>query len=354
MSGIEQPLPAADRFQQRSPALAFPVAVWLKFRDDRAGNLAALIAYYAFAALFPLLLILVTVLNLVLRNDPSLQASLVNSAVSQYPVIGPQIQHNLGSLPASGLPLVIGLVLLLLGARGVSGAMQNAMFEVWDIAEPSRPKFLKSQLLGLALVFTIGIGFIVTTFLSGVAGGVGHVINGTVAHIGTVLVSLVLNVGVFWLGFRLATAFQVRWRDVRAGAVIAAVCWQVLQLAGGLVVGHLLRRSSELYGTFGIVLGLLAWLYLEAEVTLYAAEVDVVLARHLWPRSIMPPEPAAPAEAAGPGEPAQAGESPEPAQVSEPAPVSVPAPRAAAERDGDDENRTARWISRARRAVGRR
>ena len=165
-------------------------------------------------------------------------------------------------------------------------------------------------------MFTIGIGFIVTTFLSGVAGGVGHVINGTVAYIGTVLVSLVLNVGVFWLGFRLATAFQVRWRDVRAGAVIAAVCWQVLQLAGGLVVGHLLRRSSELYGTFGIVLGLLAWLYLEAEVTLYAAEVDVVLARHLWPRSIMPPEPAAPAEAAGPGEPAQAGESPEAAPRS--------------------------------------
>jgi len=329
MSAIEQPLRAADRFQQRSPALAFPVAVWSKFRDDRAGNLAALIAYFAFAALFPLLLILVTVLNIVLRNDPSLQASLVNSAVSQYPVIGQQIQRNLGSLPASGLPLVIGLVLLLLGARGVSGAMQNAMFQVWDIAEQRRPKFLMSQLLGLALVFTIGIGFIVTTFLSGVAGGVGHVINGTVAHVGTVLVSLVLNVGVFWLGFRLATAFQVRWRDVRTGAVIAAVCWQALQLAGGLVVGHLLRRSSELYGTFGIVLGLLAWLYLEAEVTLYAAEVDVVLARHLWPRSIM-----------------QAGE---PAQASGPAPVSVPAPRAAAERDEDDENRTVRWFSRARR-----
>jgi membrane protein len=333
MSGIKQRLSAVDRYQQRWPALAFPVAVWSKFKDDQAGNLAALIAYYAFAALFPLLLVLVTVLSIVLKNDPSLQASLVNSAVSQYPVIGPQIQHNLGSL-GTGLPLVIGLVLLLLGARGVAGAMQNAMFKVWDIAEERRPKFLMSQLLGLALVLTIGIGLIVTSFLSGVAGGVGHVINGTVVHVGTVLVSLVLNVGVFWLGFRLATAFQVRWRDVRAGAIIAAVCWQVLQLAGGLVVGHLLRRSSELYGTFGIVLGLLAWLYLEAEVTLYAAEVDVVLARHLWPRSVMPAEPDEPAE---------------------PAPVSVPAPRAAAERGGDDENRTAGWFSRVRRrAVGRR
>jgi len=362
MSGIKQLLSAADRFQRRSPALAVPVAVWSKFKDDRAGNLAALIAYYAFAALFPLLLVLVTVLNIVLKNDPSLQASLVDSAVSQYPVIGPEIQHSLGSLPASGLPLVIGLALLLLGARGVAGAMQNAMFEVWGIAAERRPKFLISQLLGLALVFTIGIGLIVTSFLSGVAGGVGHLINGTVVHVGTVLVSLVLNVGVFWLGFRLATAFQVRWRQLRTGAVIAAACWQVLQLAGGLVVGHLLRRSSELYGTFGIVLGLLAWLYLEAEVTLYAAEVDVVLARHLWPSSIMPAEPAEPAESAETAEPAEPAEPAEiveagagqKGQPGEPAAVSVPAPRVPAERGRDDESRTVRWISRARRAVGRR
>jgi YihY family inner membrane protein len=342
MSGIQKSLSAADRFQRRSPALALPVAVWSKFRDDRAGNLAALIAYYGFVALFPLLLVLVTVLNIVLRSDPSLQASLVNSAVSQYPVIGPEIQRSLGSLPGAGLPLVIGIALLLLGARGVAGAMQNAMFVVWGIDEQDRPGFLMSQLFGLALVFTIGIGFIVTTSLSGVAGGVGHVINGTVAHIGTVLVSLVLNVGVFWLGFRLATAFRVRWRDVRTGAVIAAVCWQVLQLAGGFVVGHLLRRSSELYGTFGIVLGLLAWLYLEAEVTLYAAEADVVLARHLWPRSILPAETAVPS--AAPAVPAGAAGAAAP----------VPAPRKPAERGGDDESRTVRWISRARRAVGRR
>lgn len=347
MRGIKQRLGAADRFQQRRPALALPVAVWSKFKDDRAGNLAALIAYYAFAALFPLLLLLVTVLSIVLRNDPSLQASLVDSAVAQYPVIGPEIQHNLGSLPAAGLPLVIGLILLLLGARGVAGAMQNAMFEIWGIAAERRPRFLMSQLLGLALVFAIGTGLIVTTFLSGVAGGVGHVINGTVAYVGTVLVSLVLNVGVFWLGFRIATAFRVPWRHLRAGAVIAAVCWQALQLAGGYVIGHQLRRASELYGTFGIVLGLLAWLYLEAQVTLYAAEVDAVLARGLWPRSVMP------AEAAGPAA-ASSAQAVQPEPSGEPPPVSVPAPRAAAERGGDDENWTVRWMSRARRAVGRR
>src|ERR1700734_423617 len=101
MSGIKQLLSAADRFQRRSPALAFPVGVWSKFNDDQAGNLAALIAYYAFAALFPLLLVLVTVLNIVLKNDQKLQQTLVDSALSQYPVIGQQIHDSLGTIPGT-------------------------------------------------------------------------------------------------------------------------------------------------------------------------------------------------------------------------------------------------------------
>ena len=288
MNAFERPLRAVDRFQQRLPVLAVPVGVWSKFNDDQAGNLAALIAYYAFAALFPLLLILVTVLDIVLKNDPALRDTLLNSALAQYPVIGPQIKSHLGSIPGSGVPLVVGLVFLLLGARGVAGAMQNAMFEVWGIKKEQRPGFPLSQLWAFALVLTVGLGFIVTTFLSGLAAGAGHVLNGTVTHVGAVAISLILNVGVFWLSFQIATAWMVRWRDLRIGAAIAAVCWQILQVVGGYVVSHQLHRASELYGIFGIVLGLLAWLFLQAEVTLYAAEADVVLARRLWPRSVLP------------------------------------------------------------------
>ena len=288
MNAIERRLHAADRFQQRHRVLAFPVGVWSKFNDDQAGNLAALISYYAFAALLPLLLILVTVLNIVLKNNPAVRDSLLNSALAQYPVIGVHIKDNLGTIPGTGLPLVIGIVFLLFGARGVAGAMQNALCEVWDIKKEDRPGFPLSQLWAFALVVTVGIGFIVTTSLSSMAGGVGHVINGAVAYTGTVLVSLILNVGVFWLSFKIATAWQVPWRQLRTGAAIGAVCWQVLQVVGGYVISHQLHRASELYGTFGIVLGLLAWLFLQAELTLYAAEVDVVLTRRLWPRSILP------------------------------------------------------------------
>src|ERR1700729_4567342 len=276
---------AADAFQQRQRVLAFPVAVWKKFNDDQAGNLAALIAYYGFTAIFPLLL--ATVLNIVLKDNPSLQKTLTDSALAQYPVIGQQIKTQLGSIPGTGLPLIIGAVLLLLGARGVANAMQNALCEVWGIPRKSRPGFPISQVWSFALLLTVAIGFIVTTFLSGLAGGAGHLLTGAGATIGAVLISLVLNVGVFWLGFRLATARLVRWRDLIVGAIIAAVIWQVLQVAGGYVVSHQLHRANELYGTFGVVLGLVAWLYLQAEATLWAAEVDVVLAKRLWPVSML-------------------------------------------------------------------
>lgn len=289
---------AADRFQQRQPWLAFPVAVWKKFSDHKAGNLAALIAYYGFAALFPLLLVLATILDITLRNDPALRASLINSALAQYPVIGPEIKSNLGTLSGGAVALVLGVVLLLLGARGVAGAMQNAMCEIWGVPREERPGFPLSLAWNMALIVVVGIGLVLTTFLSGIAGGAGHVLSGAGAHVGAVAVSLAVNVGMFWLAFRIASVWRVPWRELRYGALVAAVVWQVLQVLSGYIISHQLHRASSLYGTFGVVLGLMAWLYLQAEVTLYAAEIDVVLVRRLWPRSLQSQE----------GEPAQSPE----------------------------------------------
>jgi membrane protein len=309
---------AADAFQQRRPVLAFPVAVWKKFNDDQAGNLAALIAYYGFVAIFPLLLVLATVLNIVLKDNPSLQKTLTDSALAQYPVIGQQIKTQLGSIPGTGLPLIFGAIFLLFGARGVANAMQNALCEVWGIPRQNRPGFPMSQVWSFALLLTVAIGFIVTTFLSGVAGGAGHLLTGVGATVGAVLISLVLNVGVFWLGFRLATARLVRWRDLLVGALIAAVIWQVLQVAGGYVVSHQLHRANELYGTFGVVLGLVAWLYLQAEATMWAAEVDVVLAKRLWPVSVLAESDSAGAAGSAGDEAAEAGEAAEADDIVKP------------------------------------
>lgn len=279
---------AADRQQQRRPWLAFGVAAWKKFGDDQAGNLAGLIAYYAFISIFPLLLVLVTVLDLVLSNDPQLRQQLYHSALSQYPQVGELLTHK-PALHQTGVALAIGLIVTFFGARGVAGAMQNAMNSVWAVPFADRPGFPWTLLRSAALIVVVGVGEMITFFLSGLAGGTGHVITGPGAWVAAVAVSLALNVGVFWLAFRLATARVVATRELRLGAFIAAAAWQLLQLLGGYLIAHQLAHSRSLYGTFGIVLGLLAWLYLQAQITLYAVEMNVVRGRRLWPRSMFPP-----------------------------------------------------------------
>jgi membrane protein len=275
-----------DKMQQRRPALAVAVATYKKFSDDRAGNLAALVAYYAFASVFPLLLVAVTVLDIVAKNNPKVGGQLLK-ALQDYPVIGPQLAHNLNGLTKTGLALVIGIVLTLYGARSVATAMQNAMNSAWGVPQYERPGFPKSLLRSFGLIAVIGPGQILTIALSSVAGGTGH-LGGVLAKIAAFAVSLILNVGLFWLAFRLASAPAVATRDLRLSAILAAILWQLLQLLGGYFIGHQIKSNSA-YGTFAVVLGLLAWFYLQAQLTLYVIELNVVRSKQLWPRTLAPP-----------------------------------------------------------------
>jgi membrane protein len=285
-----------DRAQQRWPWLAIAVATTKKFSDDRAGNLAALVAYFAFASVFPLLLIAVTILDIVATHFPKLGAKLL-AALHDYPVIGSQLRSSMThGVSGTGLALVIGILLTLYGARGIAIAMQNALNSVWEVPQFRRPRFPKNLLRGMGLIAVLGPGQIITIALSSVAGGTGH-LGGALAKIAAFVVSLVLNIGLFWAAFRLATAPEVRTRDLRLSAILAAIAWQLLQLLGGFFIGHQLKANAA-YGTFAVVLGLLAWFYLQTQITLYAAELDVVRVMRLWPRSLAPPPLTAPDVAA--------------------------------------------------------
>ena len=279
----------ADALQRRWVPAGFAVAVVKKFSDDRARDLAAQIAFYAFVAIFPLLLVLVTLLDLVLRNDPALRQNLLDSALAAYPVIGTQLKASVQPLTSTGLALAAGLIVALFGARGVARAMQHALNSVWAVPLDRRPRFPASAFRGLGLILVIGLGQILTASLSSLAFGAGHLIIGIVAEVGIIAVAFVVNIGVFWLALRLATAAEVSWRALRMAAILSALSWQALQLLGTFLVGHMLQRSSELYGVFGVVLGLLAWLYLQAQITLYAVEACTVREWQLWPRSLHPP-----------------------------------------------------------------
>src|SRR5258708_25073131 len=253
-----QLLHAADRLQPRSPVLAVAVATWKKFSDDKAGNLAALIAYYAFASLFPLLLVAYSILDIISRNNAKLGKRLTQ-ALHEYPVIGTHLGGSTSQgLSKTGFALVIGILLTLYAGRGVAMAMQNAMNTVWGVPQFRRPGFPKNLLRSLGLIAVLGPGQIVTIALSGLAGGTGH-LGGLLAKLAAFIVSLLLNIVLFWLGFRIATSKEVTGREMRLSAVLAAIAWQILQLIGGTHVPH---PPHSAYRVFAGLLRLLPWFYL--------------------------------------------------------------------------------------------
>ncbi len=279
---LDERLHALDGFQQRHRRLSFVAAVVKKFGDDQAGQLAALISYYAFVSLFPLLLVFVTILGFVLEGNPSAREDIEQGTLGQFPIVGDQLK--LHSLSGSGVALAVGLVGALLAGMGVTNAAQNAFNRIWDVPFKHRPNFLLTRLRSLGMLVALGLLTIVSTT---VAGFVGSSAPGVLEAVGAVAVAFAFNLILFMAAFRLLTAADVGWRALLPGVVAAAVFWQLLQSLGGFYISHVLRRTEPLYGTFALVLGLLAWLYLGSQLVIFAAEINVVRVRRLWPRSFL-------------------------------------------------------------------
>jgi len=274
------PLSRLDDAQMRHRYSAVAFGTIDKFNQDSASSLAAVVAFYAFFSIFPLLLVFVTVLGYVLAGDQSLLISVRNSVLGQFPVIGSSIKHSTlkGSLPA----LIVGVVLTLYSGLGITGAFTNALDHVWDVPRQHRSNFIKKKLHGVRLVAVLGALFVIASGASGVfSAGLG----GPLLVVFGVFVSLLLDVGVFLASFRYLCSVRKPWRALLPGAVMAAVCWTVLQSVGGLYIGHIDHTSSA-YGTFALVLGVVAWLHMGAQATLFSAELNTVLDGQLWPRRL--------------------------------------------------------------------
>jgi YihY family inner membrane protein len=275
-----------DAAQRRVPPAAFIFGVLKKFGDDNGGVLVTNLAFTAFLSLFPLLLVLMTVLGLVASVEPSFRIDVVNAVSQQIPLIGRTLTENVDQLRRSSvIGLIVGLVALLWGSTGLAQAGIFTMEQVWNLPGPDRPGFV--QRLGRSGIFLglLATGVIVTTLLTGLS-TYGH--NTAWLVIPAQIAAALANVGMFVAAFRILTPKAVVVRRLLPGAIVAGVCWTLLQLLGTYLVHHFLRTDS-VYGVFATVLGLIAWIYVAVRVIVYSAEINVVLARRLWPRSIVQP-----------------------------------------------------------------
>jgi YihY family inner membrane protein len=279
---IKAPLRRFDAYQQQHRSLAAPLGVVKKFGDDEGGSMVSLIAYRAFFSLFPLLLLMTTILGYLLADNPELREKVVDSTLSQFPVIGEQLRG--GSLTGNGVALAVGVVGSVLAGLGVVLETERSFDRVWDVPDEERHGFLGSRLRAIGLLVALGGLAVASTVVGGLVAG-GSDLFGPVWGI---LIATVLNLVVFAAVFRLLTSSQIAFAALVPGIAIATVGWEALQLVGGWYVSHEVRNATPVYGTFALVIGLLAWIHLGAFFTVLGAEANVVRERGLWPRSLLP------------------------------------------------------------------
>ena len=270
-----------DSLQRRWRVVGFLWAVQKKYSDDRGGYLAALVTYYGFLSVFPLLLAALTVIAYVLSGDKSAAASLQHH-IQSYPIID-KIAPGLskGTMHGSPVALVVGVLGLIWGSQGLAQAAQFTMQEAWNIPNKTRPGFLSRTWRAFGWYGLFGVGALASTFVSSL-GQAQHWAGGVVL---STAASFVLDAALFVGSFWILTPSGIAFRDVVPGAVTAGAAWAVLTGLGVNLTTHL-AHSNPLYGSFATVLGLLALIYLNARLTIYCIEANVVRARRLWPRSL--------------------------------------------------------------------
>jgi YihY family inner membrane protein len=287
---VSEVVARVDAFQRRRRVVGFPVGVLYKFFDDQGAYLATILTYYAFVAIFPLLLIASSVLGFVLEGNEQLQEEVLNSALSQFPIVGTQIGKPEG-LTGSTSAVVIGSLAALYGVLGLGQAAQNAVNVVWAVPRNSRLNPVVSRLHSVVMLVLAGSAVLAITVASSVLTNLeafGPDLDTWVKWL-TIAASVAINAITMAVLIRLATSRRPSLRSTLPGAVAIALMWQALQTLGSAYVTRVIARASDMNGVFAVVLGLIALLYLACVMGVVGLEINVVLAQRLYPRALLTP-----------------------------------------------------------------
>ena len=276
-----------DRTQRRRSVLGLPIGVFFKFVDDQGPYLAAIVSFYATLAIFPILLLATSIFGFVLQGNPELQQRVLDSTLATFPIIGDELGRPDG-LQGSTTGVIIGALAATYGSLGLGQALQNALNVAWSVPRNNRPNPIKLRLKSLALLSTSGLFVIATTTVSiigsrsevfGAAGNTAVQVLIRLANV--ILVGLLLTVV-----FRLAAARRHHLGTAAPGAFTVSILWLVLQEVGQIYTSQVLAGTKGMDAAFGLVLGLIGIIYIASFMGVIGIEVNVVLARKLWPRSI--------------------------------------------------------------------
>ena len=273
--------------RQRHPAIDFVLTGVDGFRRHKTGRNAALLAYYGFLSVFPLLAVMTTILGFVLQNNPDLQKSIVDSAFANLPIIGAEIQSNPSEIEGSFFVLISGLATSLWAGSRCFTSAQDGMNDIWDIPEHDRPTLAKKRGRALLAILVVGLSFVASGLLSGVI-GVGQVSWPNLGEL--TFVAIAINIATLLAAFQILTAKRLNRRQLLPGAVFAGIAFSVLQVVGGALVSRALKNATDVYGSFATVIALLAWLNIHSMIALMGVEANAALDASHRGQPIVEPE----------------------------------------------------------------
>jgi membrane protein len=306
-------------------AFSFTREAGQEWVGDKATQYAAALAFFTMLSLAPLLLIGVSIAGFVLGEGQA-RTNLLSQVRSGA---GSQVANAVGSIldnaqhPGSGIAaLVIGVILLLLGASGAVGMLRTALNAMWDIDE--RPvdgfwnkvkHFVGTRLFYIAVVLSIGLGLLVLLGVSAIWSWVAAKIGGSLPaagfflRLGDFIVTLGLLTLLFAALFRFLAEARPARRDLWPGAFVTAVLFDIGRLGIGLYMS--LSSTTSSFGAAGSLVALLLWLYYSAMIVFFGAEFTQVYARHRGRQLVLAEGAAHEGSEAAAEEPAAAGQDEE-------------------------------------------
>jgi inner membrane protein YhjD len=267
----------ARRLTAKAP-VQVALAVQKRYGKDSAGNLSAVVTYFGFLSLFPLILLGLAVVGFVLAGEPATQHDWATRLSDAVPGLGPLIGRNIEAVVESrGPATLVGAALLLWAGIAIVEAAGWAVSRVFRV--PEYQGFLKKKLWSIATLVALGVLWLLSTSIAGFAANVdlGRSLDLLVQPVGG-LVAFALDFVLFMVAYRLLVQGRgPGFRQLWPGALLAAAGWFLLKLLGSWYATRTVASSSAVYGTFGAVIGVLVLLYLAARVFMYGAELDAVL-----------------------------------------------------------------------------
>jgi YihY family inner membrane protein len=247
------------------------------FIRHKTGRNSALLAHYGFLSVFPLFVVMTTILGFVLEGDSTLRKDITDSAFSNIPFIGQQLKDDPSKLHGNAVVLIIGLAAALWAGTKTFVAAQHAMNDIWEVPESARPNLARTRGRALIAIGVVGLAQVASAVSTGIIS-----VSGVswLSRILLIIATVAINIGVLMAAFRVLTARRLTARQLLPGSIGAGIAFSVLQVIGTTIVQRGIKNASPVYGNFATVIALLGWLSLHAMISLLGAEANAALSRH--------------------------------------------------------------------------